>query len=307
MLENIAVILATIVGILPSLFCIAFIFYKIKLNGYIKAILFVQTSTNLLSQTLILIASILIGSTEPSMGNCCFLAYPVLIVSGTMKLPSMISMLRIYMAHLSAKAKIAKPIILGNFVFIGLFFNISFDAALESYRNFMNYDSFASTCAKIKLQPSNMIVPLLRSSAFFLFITLGLYCDIRLWKFVKNRQAIHPAQLVPWKSSHENQQQDLQIPIRATIFSGFSTVLGVVIVWMILVMYSTHLGETQLWIYITVMLLSSSLSQIVLVLGTMKQQNVVASISTANQPPVGLQFHENNQPTQVSEECETRF
>ena len=162
MLENIFVSLTAIIGIVTSLFCIGFITCKIKLNPCIKAILYGQTITNLISQILILIMSIIISASAPTIENCRFLTYPVLAVFGSLKLPSMISILRIYMAQLSAKTKIANPSFLAFFAFLSILFNTSFDPVIASFNDLNNYSSIVTMCAKIDDKKGNIYPPLIK-------------------------------------------------------------------------------------------------------------------------------------------------
>ena len=76
----------------------------------------------------------------------------------------------------------------------------------------------------------------------FVFVGSGLFFDIKMLIFIRNRNKIEPIQLVPWKSTNprltlEKEKDDITVPLRASfvstaslIFFGILTPVYVVLV-----------------------------------------------------------------------------
>ena len=118
----------------------------------------------------------------------------------------------------------------------------------------------------------------------------GLYCNISMYFFVKktNSNPNKGTNLVPWKSSNVNQDEDLQIPTRATIVALVMTLVVCGLTgFFISLIYSDN---TDPQVYTWAILFNNfcaSLLPVVLVLFTIKGQSKIQKI----QPPQGLQFH----------------
>ena len=62
-----------------------------------------------------------------------------------------------------------------------------------------------------------------------IFVGSGLFFDIKMLIFVRNRNKIEPIQLVPWKSTNarltpEKEKDDITVPLRASFVSTASLV-----------------------------------------------------------------------------------
>ena len=62
-----------------------------------------------------------------------------------------------------------------------------------------------------------------------IFVGSGLFFDIKMLIFVRNRNKIEPIQLVPWKSTNpcmtlEKQRDDITVPLRASCVSTASLI-----------------------------------------------------------------------------------
>ena len=62
-----------------------------------------------------------------------------------------------------------------------------------------------------------------------IFVGTGLFFDIKMLIFVKNRNKTEPIQLVPWKSTNpcmtlEKQRDDITVPLRASCVSTASLI-----------------------------------------------------------------------------------
>ena len=60
-----------------------------------------------------------------------------------------------------------------------------------------------------------------------IFVGTGLFFDLKMLFFVRNRNKIEPIQLVPWKSTNAHltpEKDDITVPLRASFFSTASLV-----------------------------------------------------------------------------------
>ena len=65
-------------------------------------------------------------------------------------------------------------------------------------------------------------------STFYTALTCpGLFCDVKMFMFVKDQNKIQPVQLVPWKSMNQKDNNDDQnVPLRATVISTMSLIIA---------------------------------------------------------------------------------
>ena len=80
--------------------------------------------------------------------------------------------------------------------------------------------------ATIKLTKVHLVVNVVLS---IIFVGSGLFFDIKMLIFVRNRKKIEPIQLVPWKSTNarltpEKEKDDITVPLRASFVSTASLV-----------------------------------------------------------------------------------
>ena len=133
---------------------------------------------------------------------------------------------------------------------------------------------------------------------FLLFVACNLTTfvfDVAMIRFIRNRTKVNPTQLVPWKSSNpqSDEQNKSGIPVRATILS---TVSFAVLSYFGLPTLSTlHYEREQVsWYRLVSMMLWLSLELPMLLIFTIKQRkgpNAVADL----QPPKKLHFHDESE------------
>ena len=80
--------------------------------------------------------------------------------------------------------------------------------------------------ATIKLTKVHLVVNVVLS---IIFVGSGLFFDIKMLIFVRNRKKIEPIQLVPWKSTNqrltlEKEKDDITVPLRASCVSTASLI-----------------------------------------------------------------------------------
>ena len=79
----------------------------------------------------------------------------------------------------------------------------------------------------------NKVHLLVNAVSIVIFVGTGLFFDIKMLIFVKNRNKTEPIQLVPWKSTNprlmlEKEKDDITVPLRASCVSTASLIfLGI--------------------------------------------------------------------------------
>ena len=79
----------------------------------------------------------------------------------------------------------------------------------------------------------NKVHLLVNAVLIVIFVGTGLFFDIKMLIFVKNRNKTEPIQLVPWKSTNprlmlEKEKDDITVPLRASCVSTASLIfLGI--------------------------------------------------------------------------------
>ena len=138
----------------------------------------------------------------------------------------------------------------------------------------------------------------------------GLFCDIKMLRFVKSQNKIQPTQLVPWKSiSQKNVDDDQKVPLNATVISSMSLLFGLIAQILLQVFGITEdTNENHFWIPLEIIIIWGSLNMPFLLMLTIKHKKKSATVQS-NQPPQKLQFHDEaietdgiSEPLQVHEE-----
>ena len=98
--------------------------------------------------------------------------------------------------------------------------------------------------ATIKLTKVHLVVNVVLS---IIFVGSGLFFDIKMLIFVRNRNKIEPIQLVPWKSTNpaltlEKEKDDITVPLRASCVSTASLIFFGILVPVYVVLVN-EMGE----------------------------------------------------------------
>ena len=98
--------------------------------------------------------------------------------------------------------------------------------------------------ATIKLTKVHLVVNVVLS---IIFVGSGLFFDIKMLIFVRNRKKIEPIQLIPWKSTNqrltlEKEKDDITVPLRASCVSTASLIFFGILVPVYLVLVN-EMGE----------------------------------------------------------------
>ena len=138
------------------------------------------------------------------------------------------SSVRLYLSKEAAKTKIPDSWKMWTFVFGAYLLNITIAISLFFTYYYFEVENESLDCGRIDHFSKNFLLAdiclliMYYSQAF-----LVLYFDRELVKFTKNRHKVNNPnqnQLVPWKSSNQNEESDLQIPVRATYISTISLI-----------------------------------------------------------------------------------
>ena len=98
--------------------------------------------------------------------------------------------------------------------------------------------------ATIKLTKVHLVVNVVLS---IIFVGSGLFFDIKMLIFVRNRKKIEPIQLVPWKCTNQRltldkEKDDMTVPLRASCVSTASLIFFGILVPVYLVLVN-EMGE----------------------------------------------------------------
>ena len=139
------------------------------------------------------------------------------------------------MAWKASKTKLVKSkylisaIIFGAMVpYMTIFGNI-FGHIIKSSKNQYNGNLLVQCLGVKSTMEMNKIQLLVNVVSSVIFVGSGLFFDIKMLIFVRNRNKIEPIQLVPWKSTNpsltpEKEKDELTVPLRASFVSTASLI-----------------------------------------------------------------------------------
>ena len=157
------------------------------------------------------------------------------------------------MAWKASKTKLVKSkylisaIIFGAMVpYMTIFGNI-FGHIIKSSSNQYNGNLLVQCLGVKSTMEMNKIHLLVNVVLSVIFVGSGLFFDIKMLIFVRNRNKIEPIQLVPWKSTNssltsEKEKDEITVPLRASFVSTASLVFFAILspVYVVLV---NQMGE----------------------------------------------------------------
>ena len=109
---------------------------------------------------------------------------------------------------------------------------------------------------------------------------------------VKERNKTQPVLLVPWKSiSEQNKQDDLKVPLRATIISTASMIFVILASVTYPLLFASNDFVYDRWVFAGIVMLGGSLNLPLLLVFTIKHKKE-GTTRRLNQPPQNLQFHD---------------
>ncbi len=286
-------------GLTISLLCIICIFWKLKLNQYMKLILIIYTFINTVALVFRFIANIMYyrNDLKHTWLSCTIVTMSRHILFMNIVQINCISIVRFYNANLATQARIARPTKV--LPFIGLITIILVvGRPLLTLRYFSReFRTPVSDCLDLKL-PEHPIAtsPIFITLTFMVLMNAsGLFCDIALYKLVKKRNQTHPtSNTIPFKTVAGNSNDDLHIPIRATLLSLLSFIL--VLLMFAICKYVGSSKQLEKFSIISVVLPCFPLLIIYFTIKSKKPvtQSISGPPQGQNQPhAVGLQFHEN--------------
>ena len=128
------------------------------------------------------------------------------------------------MASKASQTKFIKEKYLASAIFIVTFFNLILPTLLLFIIPIQN-QPLLITCT-LSTEPV-FFNPVIFSVVFdAVLVGLGLYFDIKMLIFIKQRNMVQPVELIPWKSFNASSNiEERKVPLRATIIS---TVLMVI-------------------------------------------------------------------------------
>ena len=290
-------------GLTISLLCIIYIFWKLKLNQYMKLILIIYTFINTVTLVFRFTANIMYfrNDLKHTWLSCTIVSISRQILIMNIVQINCISIVRFYNANLATQARIARPTKVLSFIGLIPAIIVIVRPLLILQNISSEFRSSVSDCLDLKL-PEN---PLATCQAFvavtftFLMNTCGLYCDIALYKLVKKRnQQTHPtSDTIPFKTVAGNSNDDLHIPIRATLLSLLSLILGLLMFALFIYIDNSSGSSKQLETFSLTSVFLPCLPLLIIYFTIKSKKTMTQNISGLSQngqhQAVGLQFHEN--------------
>lgn len=289
----------SVLGFIVSTESLAYIYFKLKLNKYMKLILAITVGVNLLSSILNVIALMLfVTNGYFTVWTCRLNAYSTVPLLTTINMLNSISILRYYMSHLASKTKILKASQAVIFIVFTIISNYGMSIGVILWHEYFEGRSAVTMCMNEEHFPSQPTVGTLALFKIIMVVIYGLVCDISLFFFVKKSNKVEDigTKMVPWKTPSDATQaeNDLQIPIRASILSSvFLLISGfLMIVVMILITKSSSPSELVYWCTGSFIIVSSCGAPVAMMVLTVKTQSQEKTKVSNAQPPQKLQFHE---------------
>lgn len=128
-----------------------------------------------------------------------------------------------------------------------------------------------------------------------------------MYKFLKNDQK-QEATLVPWNSKPKTFDEDVQVPIRATVLSILLILIFIVVISM--VHFTTQSGSSESSTFqaaISLQIICCSLLPTLIIVFTVKQHKAKKNVEKAVQPPQTLQFHSDEQSDEERNDTENHI
>lgn len=282
----------------------AFILLKLKLNIYMKIILGITVTCNLVSSALNATALGLVlskGYFTPL--TCRLIAYSVVPLLNTINMLNSISILRYLMSALASKTKILKPWQAWLFISIVAIGNYIYGDAVLAWQEYSNAGNAVSLCLNEHQGPNQRLGLFLMMVKIIIVCICGFACDVALFKFIKKRNRVDDGvKMIPWKSTTKEQREnDLYIPIRATILSSIFMLSSVLLVSLAMWLKIGSSGSDEIyhWSFTSCLLFTSCGAPLAMIFFTVKDQDNEKSKSSNAQPPNQLQFHERQEETGV--------
>ena len=292
---------STILALVSSLLSCAYMYLYLKLNGFIKTILYQMCIVGIVG-TLIMIfgEAIILIKKEQTFATCCMIHYSgFLVVFMDVFMTAMISTLRYanhclifidflsllyiffryYMAWKASKTQFAKPKVIMRIIIGGISFQICFAASSILIQNWLDMTSEPITCSNLEHTVSieTPYISILAMIELTIVVQFGLVCDVLLYFLMKQRNA----QLVQWKSS----QDQLTVPVKATLVSTVS--LFMILICGPMCFTSWYSGKMLLWLGVMLSCIWVVGHVPALLFFTISHKKKVEK----KQPPIELQFH----------------
>lgn len=298
-----------------STMSLIYILFKLKLNKFLKILLIEITLVNS-ACTAIIIGSLILFAANGfafSVSNCQLLGYPLHLTISTPNMLNVISIFRYYMSKLASKSRILS-LKTGIFlVSLAFLINPMSNVMLLLLQDLFNYKSLVSNCLNETHVKAHPLIQLILALKAVSITIIGLYCDISLFFFIKkrnnqvnatNENSAPAAEMIPWKSSNSIQnEEDLQIPVKASLFSFALTcsIFFFAPLYIYLVSFDNS-ANFSFWLIMSIHLILASTTPLIVIFFTIKQQDKEKKTVQSAQPPAQLQFHEESENLEAENE-----
>jgi hypothetical protein len=289
-----------IASFIISFVTLSYITFKLKLNIYMKIILGITVGVNIISSILNLLALILFQINGFfTIFECRLIGYSTIPLLATINMLNAISLLRYYMSHLASNARILKKWQAVIFIIAATFTSYGFAILTLIYQEYFQVKSAMTICLRETQFPSSPMMPILLFVKITIFAIIGLKCDLSLFTFMKNRihdQNAVGSHLVPWKSAaptDNKEENDLYIPIRASILSSvFMLVASILVAFSLIVALGSNQYVFFHWFVFSFIVVVSCGAPVAMIIFTIKSQKAGTMNEQQQQPPNELHFTE---------------
>ena len=170
-----------------------------------------------------------------------------------------------------------------------------YEALMISLKAYFEVGNFVRFCANLSGTNELQFLRPFKFLILFAAICTGLYFDVKMIKFIKNRNRItpaQPAQLIPWRTQSPNKTLN-NVPVRATILSTLSLII--LCIFGVPVLHSLHYQNVRVqWDRLLTFMIWLSLQLPMILIFTIKHKEHSNNLIKRNQPPRKLHFHDEN-------------
>ena len=280
-----------------SIFCLGYMYKKLKLNASIKSILYIIGCHHFICSILVIIGTIInMINQESTIESCVLIIFPsCLTVDCDLVSIPLISLIRYYMVLKTSKTQILDPESIKRFCIV---FYIAF---YGSYLGLYIIGEMKKGISPIRLclNDGYLIdgkIPAAQFIVFFFVLScscIGFAHDTLLYFLTKNMNTenkINPVikkgdNLIPWKSTSKN--GDSGVPLRSTIISSITTFVFFSVFSYRFSLTNEHIDFIG-WYTVTAFMFVGTFRLPLILIFTIKHKKKVV----ISQPPQNLQLHE---------------
>ncbi len=297
------------VSMVSNIVCFLYVALKLEINVYIKRILVLATISSLLCQLSSFASVIAFNVWKTNNIWLCAMSILPKVINGSLVInfTMAIAVIRLHLATKTAKLEAINSFWINAFtacISLIVFGYASMFVAITALSSEMSVSPLTAKCAGRKVTSELQFVQIF-GLVNFVFLIIGIVHDIKMARFLKDRQKVGPLQMAVWSTnvpqialpkSQQNREDNpkLSIPVKATIlgslFAGF--------IMLMIPLYSRMITEQtesiSLGLLRNILRIFMELYLPAVVLFSVKSNEKKQSNRVKAIPPRELQFHDEN-------------